>query len=439
MRKYIFFLLTIIFTFTGCSEKDKTIVVNDNVLMDEIKNFQKITKEELNIQLEEGYTFEPGFIYENKIYGVILQLSEEWTEEDMYNAYYSADEGLVKIGKISGYEEYVHMSYKNRVGIGWGGKNDDDYYMVDNATGEKMKLPEINITKREKIKVSTPVKDKDGNINIDFLINEDNQGGMSSGGYNVIEENNNYGYEVITNGGSKDEGIEGNDSGWYYDKIDYNSYDNVQSLMVLFDLENKKSIIYGGKLSALEFPVIEDVFYSKENNKFYAIGGYLQDEIYEINIDGDTYDIKLYYKFDYDNRLTRVWNSKILDNSILIETYIPSESDEEGSFKAEEIEHVLFNLDTKEINVFEKDENNINHFISNLNSDKYLIINRSDYNSMEGKSYLCRVKNNIVEYMYEIESGSGFRIIIDSDEKTMINYYRNEYESKYEVYKLDIE
>ena len=48
MRKYIFFL-TIIFTFTGCSEKDKTIVVNDNVLMDEIRNSQKITKEELNI------------------------------------------------------------------------------------------------------------------------------------------------------------------------------------------------------------------------------------------------------------------------------------------------------------------------------------------------------------------------------------------------------
>lgn len=439
MRKYIFFLLTIICTFTGCSEKDKTIVVNDNVLMDEIKNFQKITKEELNIPLEEGYTFEPGFIYENKIYGVILQLSEEWTEEDMYNAYYSADEGLVKIGKISGYEEYVHMSYKNRVGIGWGGKNDDYYYMVDNATGEKMKLPEINITKREEIKVPTPVKDKDGNINIDFLINEDNQGGMSSGGYNVIEENSNYGYEVLTNGGSKDEGAESNNSGWYYDKIDYNSYDNVQSLMVLFDLENKKSIIYGGELSALEFPVIADVFYSKKNNKFYAIGGYLQDEIYEINIEEDTYDIKLYYKFDYDNRLTRVWNSKILDNSILLETYIPSEIDEDGSFNAEQIEHVLFNLDTKEINVFEKDENNINYFISNLNSDKYLIVNRSDSNSMEGKSYLCRVKNNIVEYIYEMENGSGFRIIMDSDEKTMINYYRNEYESKYEVYKLNIE
>ena len=87
MRKYIFFL-TIIFTFTGCSEKDKTIVVNDNVLMDEIRNSQKITKEELNIPLEEGYTFEPGFIYEDKIYGVIVKLSDNWTDEEMYNSYY---------------------------------------------------------------------------------------------------------------------------------------------------------------------------------------------------------------------------------------------------------------------------------------------------------------------------------------------------------------
>lgn len=439
MRKYIFFLLTIIFTFTGCSEKDKTIVVNDNVLMDEIKNFQKITKEELNIPLEEGYTFEPGFIYEDKIYGVILKLSEEWTEEEMYNAYYSEEEGLVKVSKISGYEEYIDMSYKNRVAIGWGGKKDDNYYMVDNATGERMKLPEINITKKEEIKVSTPVKDENGNINIEFLTNEDKQGMMSSGSYNVIEENNNYGYRVITNGDSRDEETEIDNSGWYYDKIDYNSYDNVQSLMVLFDLENKKSIIYGGELNALEFPVISDVFYSKNNNKFYAIGGYLQDEIYEINIDDNIYDIKLYYKFDYDNRLTRVWNSKILDNSIILETYIPSEIDEDGNFNAEEIEHVLFNLDTKEINIFEKDKSNISYFISNLNSDKYLIINRSDYNSMEGKSYLCRVKNNIVEYMYEVESGSSFYAIMDEDEKTMINYYRNEYESKYEIYKLNIE
>lgn len=438
MRKYIFFL-TIIFTFTGCSEKDKTIVVNDNVLMDEIRNSQKITKEELNIPLEEGYTFEPGFIYEDKIYGVIVKLSDNWTDEEMYNSYYSEEEGLVKVSKISGYEEYIDMSYKNRVAIGWGGKKDDNYYMVDNATGERMKLPEINITKKEEIKVATPVKDENGNINIEFLTNEDNQGMMSSGSYNVIEENNNYGYRVITNGGSEDEETGNDNSGWYYDKIDYSSYDNVQSLMVLFDLENKKSIIYRGELSALEFPVIADVFYSKKNNKFYAIGGYFQNEIYEINIDNDIYDIKLYYKFDYDNRLIRVWDSKVLDNSIILETYIPNEIDEYGNFNAEEIEHVLFNLDSKEINVFEKDKNNISYFISNLNSDKYLIINRSDYNSMEGKSYLCRVKNNIVEYMYEVESGSSFYAIMDEDEKTMINYYRNEYESKYEIYKLNIE
>ena len=124
-----------------------------------------------------------------------------------------------------------------------------------------MKLPEINITKKEEIKVATPVKDENGNINIEFLTNEDNQGMMSSGSYNVIEENNNYGYRVITNGGSEDEETGNDNSGWYYDKIDYSSYDNVQSLMVLFDLENKKSIIYGGELSALEFPVIADVFY----------------------------------------------------------------------------------------------------------------------------------------------------------------------------------
>ena len=37
--------------------------------------------------------------------------------------------------------------------------------MVDNATGERMKLPEINITKKEEIKVATPVKDENGNIN----------------------------------------------------------------------------------------------------------------------------------------------------------------------------------------------------------------------------------------------------------------------------------
>lgn len=439
MRKVIYVLLIVIFTFIGCVEKDKTIVVDDNVLMEEIRNSKKITMEELNIPLEDGYTFQPGFIYEDKIYGVILRLSDNWTEEDMYNAYYSKDEGLVKVNKISGYEEYIDMSYKNKVCIGWGGKKDDNYYMVDNTTGDRMKLPEINITKREEIKEATPVKGENGNINIDFLTNEDNQSGMSSGYYKIIEENNNYGYRVITTGGSDSDRNDSNNSGWYYDKIDYNSYDNVQSLMVLFDLENKKSIIYGGELNALEFPVIADVFYSKKNNKFYAIGGYLQDEIYEINIKDDTYNLNLYYKFDYDDRLTRVWNSKILDNSIILETYIPSEIDKEGSFNAKEIEHVLFNLDSKEINVFEKDKNNISYFISNLNSDKYLIINRSDYNSMEGKSYLCRVRNNVVEYMYEIESGSSFYMIMDEDEKIMINYYRNEYESKYEIYKLDIE
>lgn len=34
MRKIIYFLLIVIFTFVGCIEKDKTIVVDDNVLME---------------------------------------------------------------------------------------------------------------------------------------------------------------------------------------------------------------------------------------------------------------------------------------------------------------------------------------------------------------------------------------------------------------------
>lgn len=61
MRKIIYFLLIVIFTFVGCIEKDKTIVVDDNVLMEEIKNSKKITSEEIEIEVEEGFKFEPRF------------------------------------------------------------------------------------------------------------------------------------------------------------------------------------------------------------------------------------------------------------------------------------------------------------------------------------------------------------------------------------------
>ena len=40
------------------------------------------------------------------------------------------------------------------------------------------------------IEIDFGVIDENGNINIEFLTNEDNQGMMSSGSYNVIEENN---------------------------------------------------------------------------------------------------------------------------------------------------------------------------------------------------------------------------------------------------------
>lgn len=144
MRKIIYFLLIVIFTFVGCIEKDKTIVVDDNVLMEEIRNSKKITSEEIEIEVEEGFKFEPRFFYEDRIYGV-LQSKDIDTEEN-YSVYYSKEEGLVKVREIEMWEAYSNSGEKNRRTLTRNIKDSGSSYIIkDSVTEEVKELPKVEI------------------------------------------------------------------------------------------------------------------------------------------------------------------------------------------------------------------------------------------------------------------------------------------------------
>ena len=179
--------------------------------------------------------------------------------------------------------------------------------------------------------------------------------------------------------------------------------------------------------------------YSKENNKIYAIGGSNEDEVYEININDDTYSLDLIYKFDLGDKITAAWKSKIIGDSLLIGSFKPDGSEDE--FIMTEEETMLLDLSSKEINVIQK--NNETNFLMKSNSSKYVITINHEEGEEKSRILLGKVHENKVEYIYEFEEGP-IKVVFDDDDENMFVQYGtwkddNIVTYRYVLYNLDIE
>lgn len=451
MRKIIYFLLIVIFTFVGCIEKDKTIVVDDNVLMEEIKNSKKITSEEIEIEVEEGFKFEPRFFYEDRIYGV-LQSKDIDTEEN-YSVYYSKEEGLVKVREIEMWEAYSNSGEKNRRTLTRNIKDSGSSYIIkDSVTEEVKELPKVEIeflSNPEEVRVTA---DKDDSIGDGYYAEYidrkyyGNEKAWKSDQYYSVVGSDNYFYRVVANFiyDENDENLEFSYRN-LYGKFDTSNFKSYATAMVLYDYEEDKAITVEDNYSG-KFPLITKVMYSKNNNKFYAFAGEKENEIYEIEIHDDKYSINHLYTIDLGERMTETWFSKVLGNSIILGTFITEEIDtseieDKNNYSVEVIQKekntILFDIESKEINVFNEDEEF--NYISNTNSNKYLILKQCNDKGIITKVLLGKIKDNKIEYVYEFKNYPWIVVFDDEEKRMLTQYFDDNGKVKHELFYLDIE
>lgn len=451
MRKIIYVLLLVIVTFIGCIEQDKTIVVDDNVLMEEIKNSKKIKSENIDIEVEEGFKFEPRFFYEDKIYGVLQ--SKDIDNEENYIVYYSKEEGLVKVREIEMWEVYSNSGEKNRRTLTSNIKNSGSTYLIkDSVTGEVKELPKVKIeflSNPEKVRVT---EDKDNSIGDGYYAEYidrkyyGNEKAWKSDQYYSVVGSDNYFYRVVANFiyDENDEKLEFSYRN-LYGKFDTSNFKSYSTAMVLYDYEEDKAITLEDNYSG-KFPLITKVMYSKNNNKFYAFGGEKENEIYEIQIYGDKYSINHLYTIDLGERVTETWFSKVLGNSILLGTFITEEIDtseieNKNNYSVDVIQKekntILFDIESKKINVFNEDEEF--NYISNTNSNKYLILKECNDEGIITKVLLGKVKDNKIEYVYEFKNYPWIVVFDDEEKRMLIQYFDDNGKVKHELFYLDIE
>lgn len=427
----------------SCSIGDKTITMNEDVYMEEIENSSKITSEEINIEVEEGFKFEPGFFQDGKVYGVLINTAKS-SEGDVegYSAYYSKEDNLVKLNKLTNAEIFSNMNYNERRIYNWKNKT-----FKDVVTGEEKSIPEVKIdftsdTEGIRVVASEESNNKvNNNYDTDYIDKKyyGNERSMKNDQYYLVKGNDNYFYRQITNFIYEEEEDKSFLYRTIYGKRDLTKFKSVDSIIVLYDYENNKAITFDGKFSS-DFPILSNLMYSKEDNKIYAIGGSNEDEIYEININDDTYSLDLVYKFDLgDKTTTGIWNSKIIGGSLLIESFKPDGSEDE--FIITEEETMLLDLNSKEINVIQK--NDQTNFLMQSNSSKYVITINHEEGEDKSRILLGKVHENKVEYIYEFEEGP-IKVVFDDDEKNMFVQYGiwkddNIVTYRYVLYNLDIE
>lgn len=425
----------------SCSIGDKTITMNEDVYMEEIENSSKITSEEINIEIDEGFKFEPGFFQDGKIYGILINTAKS-SEGDVegYSAYYSKEDNLVKLNKLTNEEIFSNMNYNERRIYNW---NNETF--KDVVTGEEKSIPEVKIdftSDTEGIRVVAEESNNKVNNNYakDYIDKKyyGNERSMKSDQYYLVKGNYNYIYRQITNFVYEVEDDKDFSYRTVYGKWDLTKFKSVDSIIVLYDYENNKAITFDGKFNG-NFPILSNLMYSKEDNKIYAIGGSNEDEVYEININDDTYSLDLIYKFDLGDKITAAWKSKIIGDSLLIGSFKPDGSEDE--FIMTEEETMLLDLSSKEINVIQK--NNETNFLMKSNSSKYVITINHEEGEEKSSILLGKVHENKVEYIYEFEEGP-IKVVFDDDEKNMFVQYGtwkddNIVTYRYVLYNLDIE
>ena len=425
----------------SCGMGDKTITMNEDVYMKEIENSSKITSEEINIEVEEGFKFEPGFFQDGKVYGVLINTAKS-SESDVegYSAYYSKEDNLVKLNKLTNAEIFSNMNYNERRIYNWKNKT-----FKDVVTGEEKSIPEVKIdftsdTEGIRVVASEESNNKVNNYSKGYIDKKyyGNERSMKDDRYYLVKGSDNYFYRQIINFIYEVEEDEDFSYRTVYGKWDLTKFKSVDSIIVLYDYENNKAITFDGKFSG-DFPILSNLMYSKEDNKIYAIGGSNEDEVYEININDDTYSLDLVYKFDLGDKITGIWNSKIIGGSLLIESFKPDGSEDE--FIMTEEETMLLDLNSKEINVIQK--NDQTNFLMQSNSSKYVITINHEEGEDKSRILLGRVHENKVEYIYEFEEGP-IKVVFDDDEKNMFVQYGtwkddNIVTYRYVLYNLDIE
>lgn len=422
----------------SCSNGEKTITLNEDTYLEDLKNSNKITSEEIEMNIEDGYKFEPGYFLDDKVYGILIDtINSTDGEVKGYSAYYSKEDNLVKLNELSNEEIFSNMNYNERRIYNW-----ENETFKDTATGEEKNIPEVKIdftSDTEGIRV-TKSEEVNNNYAKDYIDKKyyGNERSMKEDQYGLVKDSDNYFYRRVINCVYEEK--EGNDFSYrtVYGKLDLSNFKSVDSIIVLYDYENNKAITFDGKFLG-DFPILSNIMYSKEGNKIYAIGGSNADEVYEIIINGDTYSLELIYKFDLGDKLTNTWNSKIINGSLLIGSFKPEGNEKE--YYMTEDETMLLDLTIKEINVIQ--QRNETNFLIETNSNKYIITSNYEEGDKKSRVFLGKVYDNKVEYVYEFED-IPVKVIFDDEEKNMFVQYGtwkedNTVTYRYVSYNLDLD
>lgn len=440
---------------TGCTPNEKTTVLEDDVLITDVNYSNKIKKEKVDINLEDGYVFKPGFFYEDKIYGISGDMNN--ADSKAYGGYYSKADGFVKEKEMSSIEPIINNKYNHRITISSYLDSrpriteENTIKIRDNATGEIIVLPTFEALGNE-IRISLPNNSNSTNSNnnnnisninssgntttelLNFQLNPGENSSISNVDKMVVG-NNDYGYSTVSRNV-----FAGNEPGYEYlnGKFIMKNCTRSYNSALLYDCKNNQTITYGGNLSAESFPSIQSIIYNDKNNTFYALAGELENQLYKLTIKDNKYDIELIYTFDLGERSINIWDSKIINGYLVLDSYILVPSDDEGGAIYTEEKVLLFNLSTMEF-LEGTVADNVTSRLLPSNSNKYFIVNNYDTDLNEGKTLLATIKDDKIQYLYNFELAPIFTVMDEENKRLFVSSLNEKGDLECYLYNIDID
>ena len=93
----------------------------------------------------------------------------------------------------------------------------------------------------------------------------------------------------------------------------------------------------------------------------------------------------------------------------------------------------------KEIEKEKNKEDEEFNYISNTNSNKYLILKQCNDKGIITKVLLGKIKDNKIEYVYEFKNYPWIVVFDDEEKRMLTQYFDDNGKVKHELFYLDIE
>lgn len=430
MKRLVLMCSLIVILLVSCTSNDKTVILNNDTSGYENSKYL-VESKELNISQDD--VFIPGYYDENKLYGLEAEFNKDGyalisTDGHSllknYNiSYYDFNKSSIKSQDVKVddfniftegapfdqnyiyYDKESNESYSDK----WIGYNNE--YVANNKSGEKRKI-------------------QWNQVEIEFDKYAWNEGPYTK----FVDGNNEFVYRRVL--GSKTELKDdlGHEHEYSVCSIDEYQYCSLE----VYDVKNEKAYNFISKHDDETFKIIEYIFYSDKNQKFYGINRL--GELYELKLNGERLDVELIYNIPLEkNEVIQVadggFSRRIITGNKVLFQIVGAVEDEEKNYSYFVKGLQILDLESLEIqNDFnESIDGNFLKFESGL-----ALIQTSDDNYA-----LIDLREDKAEVIKVIPAQDGFRVWFaasdDAGERVTVQFIGGENLDKSKLIEFNIE